>query len=501
MLLVLPILVPLATAALCLLFWRQVRLQRWMSLVSSLIVLGISVVLFAEVHHHGMQLAQMGGWPAPYGITVVADRLTALMVLATAFTSLVVNIYSLSGIDDHRQSFGHFALMHFLIMGVMGAFLTGDLFNLYVWFEVMLIASFVLMALGGERGQLEGAMKYVTLNLIASFLFLSAVGILYGTVGTLNLADAGRKLREIEDVGLTTTMAMFFLIAFGIKSALFPLYFWLPASYHTPPAAITAIFSALLTKVGLYALLRVFTLLFMNDMIVIQTVLLIVAGFTMVTGVLGTVAQFDFRRILAFHVVSQIGYILFGFALLTPLGIAGAIYFIIHQMVVKTNLFLICGVVELERGTGNVKALGGLQESMPGISLFFAISACSLAGIPPLTGFIGKLALIIAGFQAGAYIATTTAVGVSLLTLFSMSKIWHMAFWGEPSGAQVTSVPQPSRIQHLQLVVPIGVLSALTIGLGVFAQPIMAFVEAAAHDLLNPMAENGYVDNVLRDRQ
>jgi multicomponent Na+:H+ antiporter subunit D len=235
-------------------------------------------------------------------------------------------VYSFASIDVQRESFGYYPLLHILLMGVCGAFLTGDIFNLYVWFEVMLIASFVLLALGGERAQLEGAIKYVTLNLISSAFFLTAVGILYGMIGTLNMADLARQLSTVAQPGLVMTLAMLFFVAFGIKAALFPLFFWLPASYHTPPVIVSALFAGLLTKVGVYALVRVFTLLFIRDSSYIPTLILVVAGLTMVTGVLGAVAQNEIRRLLSFHIVSQIGYLLMGLGLFTPLVLAGTVF-------------------------------------------------------------------------------------------------------------------------------------------------------------------------------
>ncbi|HSE87300.1 MAG TPA: proton-conducting transporter membrane subunit, partial [Candidatus Binatia bacterium] len=247
-LLVLPIIVPLVTAAISLLAWRSRPLQRLLGITGTLALLGSGLLLLSWVSEHGIQAVQMGNWPAPFGITLVADLFSAIMVTLAGFMGFAVVVYSFVGIDPEREAFGYYPLLLILLMGVCGAFLTGDLFNLYVWFEVMLMASFVLLGLGGEQPQMEGAIKYVTLNLVSSALFLAAVGILYGLAGTLNMAELAIKLREGAQPELTTTVALMFLIAFGIKAAAFPLFFWLPASYHTPPVAVAAIFSALLTK-------------------------------------------------------------------------------------------------------------------------------------------------------------------------------------------------------------------------------------------------------------
>jgi Formate hydrogenlyase subunit 3/Multisubunit Na+/H+ antiporter, MnhD subunit len=382
--------------------------------------------------------------------------------------------------DPDREQFGYYAIFHILLMGVCGAFLTGDIFNLYVWFEVMLIASFVLMVLGGERAQLEGGIKYVTLNLMASALFLAAVGILYGVTGTLNMADLAHRLGRVSSPGLMTALALMFLVAFGIKAAVFPLFFWLPASYHTPPVAVSALFSGLLTKVGVYALIRVFTRLFVQDVGYTHTLILIIAGLTMVTGVLGAVAQMEVRRILSFHIISQIGYMVMGLGMLTPLALGGAIFYIIHHIIVKTNLFLISGMVLHLRGTHQLKNLGGLYRAHPGVSFLFLIPALSLAGLPPLSGFFAKLALVRAGLEAGQFAIVAVALGVSLLTLFSMMKIWNEAFW-KPSGEDD---PPPTRSVPTALWLPTAGLALLTILIGLAAGPLLVFSMRAAEQLL-----------------
>ncbi|HSK29295.1 MAG TPA: proton-conducting transporter membrane subunit, partial [Candidatus Limnocylindria bacterium] len=302
-LLVFPIVIPLVAAALALMGWRSRWVQRAAALAGTVTLLGCSAILLGIVTRDGIQSTQLGNWPAPFGITLVADQFSAIMVFITGCMGVAVTCYSFASIDRRREETGYYPFLLILLMGVCGAFLTGDLFNLYVWFEVLLMASFVLLALGGSREQMEGAIKYVTLNLVSSAFFLAGAGILYGLAGTLNMADLAVKLRETQDAGLTTAVAMLFFVAFGIKAAAFPLFFWLPAAYHTPPVAITAIFSGLLTKVGVYSLVRTFTLLFVGDAGYTHNLILVIAGFTMVTGVLGAVAQYDFRRLLAFHIV------------------------------------------------------------------------------------------------------------------------------------------------------------------------------------------------------
>jgi len=484
LILVLPLIVPLLTAILTLLArpWR--RAQRWLSVLGAAGLLGATLAVLAAVQRGGIQVTQVGNWPAPYGITLVADLFSAIMLVLAGLMGLAVAIYSLATMDPARERFGYYPLLHILLMGVCGAFLTGDIFNLYVWFEVMLVSSFVLVALGGERAQLEGAVKYVTLNLISSALFLAAVGILYGVVGTLNMADLAVEVGRVTQPGLVTTLSMLFLVAFGIKAAIFPLFFWLPASYHTPPVAVSAIFAGLLTKVGVYALIRVFTLIFVQDIGFTHTLILIIAGLTMVTGVLGAVAQNSFRRILSFHIVSQIGYMIMGLGLFTPLALAGSIFYIMHHIIVKTNLFLISGVTSRLGGTDYLKKLGGVYAAYPGLAVLFLIPALSLAGIPPLSGFWAKLALIMAGLRDQQYAIVAVALGVSLLTLFSMTKIWNEVFWKPAPAAKPESSEKPGL--EIGMLLPVVMLALLTVVIGLTVGSFFTLATAAAEQLLDP---------------
>ncbi|MCY4442640.1 MAG: proton-conducting transporter membrane subunit, partial [Deltaproteobacteria bacterium] len=329
----------------------------------------------------------------------------------------------------------------------------------------------------------EGAIKYVTLNLVASAFFLAAVGILYAMAGSLNMADLSQRLGDVPQPGLVTTLAILFLVAFGIKGAIFPLFFWLPASYHTPPVAVSAIFGGLLTKVGVYALIRVFTLLFLNNVDYTHTIILWAGGITMVTGVLGAVAQYEFRRLLSFHIVSQIGYMVMGLGFFTPLALAGTVFFIVHNIFVKTNLFLVSGVAHRFHGTFDLKKLGGLYRSHPWVAMLFLLSAFSLAGVPPLSGFFGKLVLIKAGLNIGQFVLVAAALGVSLLTLFSMTKIWAEAFW-KPLPAE-TAVNPPGNGMALMLG-PIVTLAVLAVVMGVAAGPFFDLAQEAGNQLTNP---------------
>ena len=493
-LIVLPILLPLLVGAACVVAWRYVAAQRILTLAGSIVYLAVSVVLLERVASEGIQAVQKGDWIAPFGITLVADMFSAAMVATTGVVTLVIVVYSLGSMDRPREAWGYYPLFNILIMGVSGAFLTGDIFNLFVWFEVLLISSFVLLALGGERAQLEGAIKYVTLNLVASAFFLAAVGILYAMAGSLNMADLSQRLGSAADPGLVTTLAVLFLVAFGIKGAIFPLFFWLPASYHTPPVAVSAIFGGLLTKVGVYALIRVFTLLFLNNVDYTHTIILWVGAITMVTGVLGAVAQYEFRRLLSFHIVSQIGYMVMGLGFFTPLAMAGTVFFIVHNIFVKTNLFLVSGVSHRIHGTYDLKKLGGLYRAHPWVGMLFLLSALSLAGVPPLSGFFGKLVLVKAGLGIEQFVVVAAALGVSLLTLFSMTKIWAEAFWKPlPEGTE-THAPGAGMGLMLGGIVTLAVLAVV---MGVAAGPLFTLAQQAGEQLTNPAP---YIEAVLRVR-
>ncbi|MEM9066423.1 MAG: proton-conducting transporter membrane subunit [Planctomycetota bacterium] len=509
-----PILIPLITSLLCFTFWKQVAMQRTLSLLSASSLLVVAIALLWHVASEGTASTQGGGWDAPFGITFVADTFGAIMVLLNALTAFAAVIYSLGSIDPRRERNGYHGLMQALICACSGAFLTGDLFNMYVWFEIMLMSSFVLLALGGERGQLEGGIKYVTLNMLSSVLFLAALGLLYGLVGTLNIADMSVKLQTVQNAPMVTAVAMLFLIAFGIKAAAFPFFFWLPASYHTPPAVISAVFAGLLTKVGVYSIVRVFTLVFDQETFITATLISVIAALTMVTGVLGAAAQFDIRRILSFHIVSQIGYMLMGlgvsgaalvkareFAIGSPdhealmaagaLSLAGTVFYILHHIIVKANLFLVAGIVERIKGSGNLKKIGGLYKANPYLALLFMIPAMSLAGIPILSGFWSKLVLIVGGVQAGTFGIVFVALLVSVLTLFSMTKIWAEAFWKpQPEGDPLAPDPEPAEPEesprgHIGFQYgAVAFLATITVAIGLGSGPAFRLAEHAASELI-----------------
>lgn len=491
---VLPVIVPFITAILCLFTWKSVIAQRWITALGMATLFVVASALLVTVDQEGIQVMQVGDFRAPFGISLVADLLSASMVTITGLMGMLIALYSFASIEMERQAFGYYPLYNIMIMGVCGAFLTGDLFNLYVWFEVLLMSSFVLLALGGEQRQLAGAIQYVTVNLISSTLFLIAVGMIYATVGTLNMADIAVKMPLVEQENVVNALGFMLLISFGIKAAIFPLFFWLPVSYDVPPVSVSAIFAALLTKVGVYALIRTTTLIFLLDGDFIRGLLMVVAGCTMVIGVMGAATEYEFRRILSFHIVSQIGYMVMGIALATPLALAGTIYFILHNIIAKSNLFLVSGVVQRLRGTYQLKELGGLGKAYPFLAICFLIPALGLAGIPPLSGFWGKFVLVQAGLESEAYVIVAVSLFVSVWTLYSMMKIWAEVFLKSlPESAPPLSTelpPPPIRIMML----PIVVLALITIGMGILAEPFFDLLLRAGEQLDNPTE---YIEAVL----
>lgn len=480
---VFPFLIPFAFAILSVFLWEYQLLKRVLAILGTGLLVITNIIIFFTVQREGIQVLQVGNWPAPYGISLVVDLFSAIMLLTTSIVAFLLAIYSWKGIDTQRRKFGYFPLFQFLLMGVNGSLCTGDLFNLYVWFEVMLMSSFVLIALGGERSQIEGGIKYVILNLLASILFLSAIGLTYNLAGTLIMADLALRFQAVHSSGQVTVIAVLFLVAFGIKSAIFPLFFWLPASYHTPPITVTALFSALLTKVGMYTLIRFFTLLFPMDSQYTHTIILISAGFTMLTGVLGAASQTDIRRLLSFHIISQIGYILMGLGLFTEYAIAASIYFLVHIILAKTALFLSAGIVEFIQGSFDLKQLGGLYKNRVGLSMLFLLPALSVAGLPPFSGFFAKLGLIVAGFESGQYFIIGVALVVSLMTLFSMTKVWNEAYWKTPKASKYLD---QERTVSAWRWVPTLIMVLLSVLLGILANPIFEVSQAAAAQLMDP---------------
>lgn len=486
----LPIVIPLFAAALTVMFARFRVIQRAIALVSLGGVVAVAVALLIQADDEAVVTMDAGGWPAPLGITFVVDRLSAIMVLTSSAMLFVVLLYAVGQRGVERQHPAFHPIYLVLAAGVSASFITGDMFNLFVAFEMMLAASYVLITLGGRPDQVRAGMTYVVISLVASALFITALALLYAATGTVNMADLAVRMPELSG-GVRAGFSLLLILVFGIKAGLFPLFFWLPDSYPTAPGPVTAIFAGLLTKVGVYAIIRTQTLLFPLDSQQ-GTILLVIAGFTMLVGVLGALAQDDLKRALSFHIVGQIGYMIFGLGLFTVAGITAVVFYIVQTILVKTNLFLVAGLIDRHAGVSRISQSGGIARSAPIIAVFFAVPALSLAGLPPSSGFAGKFALIDAGVGAAQWWIVAVALVVSLLTLFSMTKIWAGMFWGEPEF--VPAAPDPHAGGPGIMVLATGITVAMSIAFVIFAGPMYELAERAGNDLMNPSV---YIDAVL----
>lgn len=484
-----PVAIPLVTAAATALAWNHRPVQRVLSGAGAALMLLAALALLWQVQAEGIQAIRFGNWAPPFGVVFVADRLGAAMVAITGIMALAAWVFGLADIRAREARAGFHPLFHGMLAGVNGAFLTGDIFNLYVWFEVMLITAMGLLVIGRTRAQLDGVLKYAVLNLLSTLFFLAAVALLYGVTGTLNMADLALLLPRAEPSVALSVSALLLLCGFGIKAGYFPLFFWLPASYHTASVTVSAVFAGLLTKVGVYACFRVFTLVFSVEHNGVREILAVMAAGTMVFGVFGAAVQWDVRRILAFHIVSQIGYMLLGLALATPLALAGGIFYVVHHIIVKANLFFIAGAIHRAGGSFDVRRSGGLLRRSPLLAVLFLVPALSLGGIPPLSGFWAKFMVVDAALKDAAFWLAGAALFTGLLTLYSMTKIWTEAFWKEPvlPRAQARAVPPP-------MLAAIGALAALTVLIGLHAEPFIRFAQAAAAELAEPRA---YIAAVL----
>jgi len=495
-----PILMHMFTAIMLLFFWQRVQAQKVISIIGNTIAFFMCVRLFNLTLEHKHLVLQVGNWQAPFGITFVSDTLSAIMVLLTAIVSLAVGIYSTSGVNVSRIKFGYFFIYHFLIMGLLGAFLTGDIFNLYVWFEVVIISSFILLTVGGKKMQMEGAIKYVTMNMLASVIFLTAIGILYGITGSLNIADLAGKVAAVENRGLVTVTSLLFFVGFGIKSSVFPLYFWLPSSYHTPPSAIAAIFGGLLTKMGVYALFRVFTVIFQPDHFTL-VLFSVIAILTMFTGALGTINKRNIRRILSYLIVCHIGYLIAGLGLYTELAFVGVVFYLIHDVIVKSNVFMITGVLFKIRETVDMQRLGGLYKDYPKLSFVIAIVLFSLVGIPPLSGFWPKILLFQEAFKAHQFPMLIALIFASFVTLYVIARMWAEVFWKDspkPLTEEIDHFAPFSTSGKIALVLPIVALAGVSLFIGLNANAIIEISTRAAHEMMD---SSGYINAVLGTNQ
>ncbi len=507
---------PLLGAAIALIAGRHRKTQVAVSIVTLTLVLAIAAVLLVVVDAGNAPIAvSVGDWPIPFGIVLYVDRLAALLVVVSSIVLLAVLLFSVGqgaadGDDDTPVSIFHPSYL-ILAAGIFTAFIAGDLFNLYVGFEILLVASYVLITLGSTESRIRTGVVYIVVSLVSSILFLASIAVIYGALGTVNMVQISERMTQLPQQTQTVLHVML-LLAFSIKAAVFPLSFWLPDSYPTAPAPVTAVFAGLLTKVGVYAMIRTETELFrVND---VNFVLMIVALATMIVGVLGAVAQAELKRILSFTLVSHVGYMVFGLAIATPAAIGATIYYMVHHIVVQTTLFLAVGLVERRAGSTSILRVKGLMRAAPVIAVLYFIPAINLGGLPPFSGFIGKYALFNAGAEVGTPIMIVLIVGgilTSLLTLYALMRAWNLSFWREEDDSAETeerisylgSAPAAA-IETERRVIPrimtaaTAGMVAVTVSLTLFAGPLYEVCARIGASLLEPVSISQLEDEAGR---
>ncbi len=506
------VIIPLLAGLVSITLINRRVLSRLVGVLSYTMMLGMALSLVLQItaapEEESVLVSQMGGWTAPFGISIVFDSLSGMLICAAAAVGLGAYIHSFSIIDPRTERRYYHPLMQLLMFGVNLSFLTGDLFNLFVAFEIMLMASYALLVIGTSLAQLRQAYKYILLNVLASTIFLMSAGMVYGMFGTLNIADLARIIAEIEadpSRSLPTgfnALAVMFLLVFGLKGAFFPLWFWLPDTYYTIPISIAGLFGGLLTKVGVYTVARLFPLIFASNgeldgtSQIIKIILIVAAAFTMFLAVLGAVSQHNVRKILSVHVISQVGYMVFGIAVMSGHALAGCAFYMIQHMVVKCALFLCCGVMEKHAGTDDLDKLGGLLKRDWKLGVLFFIAAMSLVGLPPLSGFFGKMVIIREGFYEGQWYLGVIGLLTGALTLLSMLKIWSYGYWN-PDKAPTTHTPAYVKSSCRSAYAGITLLVGFALFLGFGAESVYKVANRAGDQLENPKT---YITAVLGER-
>ncbi|NME04700.1 Na+/H+ antiporter subunit D [Psychrobacillus sp. BL-248-WT-3] len=485
---VLPLIIPIMIGVLLVFFNSQVKLQRVITLLTLFLITGFSIYILNAIQKEGILRLDFGGWEPPFGILFVADSFSMLLVLTASIVTTLCVMYAFSSIGERHEKMYFYPFVLFLLAGVNGSFLTGDMFNLFVCFEVTLLASYVLITLGGTKRQLRESIKYVVINVVASWFFLLALAYLYGSLGTLNMAHLSERVAEAGQDPLLTTIGILFLVVFSVKAGLL-LFFWLPGSYSAPPMAIAALFGALLTKVGIYALFRTFTIIFYHDPFITHTLLGIMAGITLIVGCMGAIAYKDMRLIASYNVVIAVGFMLVGLAIGTTVAIEGSIYYIVHDMIAKAMLFLLVGTMISLTGKTRINEISGLIKNYPLLGWMFFIVTCSLAGIPPLSGFVGKILVGQGAIESGAYILLALAFLSSIVVLYSLLRIFLNSIFGET----IISLEDETPLKF-GMIFPIFLLGVGTLALGLGAEVVSVYVSDAANTLTNPSI---YIDAIL----
>lgn len=489
----LPVVLPFVTALLALAWRRPSSGRRAAVLASAVLQLGVAIWLMGLSWDRGPLVMLMGNWSAPYGIVLVVDLFSAIMVGLGALTVLAGVAYGCVELPVRLEHPLRLPLVQLLALGINLSFCTGDLFNLFVAFEIMLIASYALLTLEADNWDIKQAFPYVAINLVGSALFLCAAGLAYALLGTLNLADMAGRARELVGDPRLDVLAALLLLVFGIKAGLFPLYYWLPHSYPTLPTPLAAIYSGMLTKVGIYAILRLLGTVLPHEMTFLHQGLAWVSGVTMVVAVIGAISRNYVRGILSFHILSQVAFMTLAIGFFTPWAVAASIFYIMHHIIVKSSLFLIGGVGACLNRTDDLERMGGLWRRAPWLGVLFLCQALSLAGLPPLSGFWGKYLIVVEGLRLGEFVLVGASVVASLLTLFSMLKIWLAAFWTERPSGRVHLEDKRWRPMT-------GVIAAMTmvsLGIGLGAEGGLRLAVRAAEHVTNPTVYRQAVFSVL----
>jgi multicomponent Na+:H+ antiporter subunit D len=494
---ILPVLLPLLGAAV-LLMLRHSRDLQWPFAAAVIAgVIACDLALLLRTQEIGPLSMTMGRWLPPFGISFTADVISAAFALVAAVATLAVLVYLQMDAPERAKRDGLYSLVLLLLAGVSGSFLTGDLFNLYVWFEVMLIASFGLMVLGGRSLQLDGTVKYGFINFLATTFFLLALGLIYGLLGTLNMADVVGAAPGANPAAMSGVAALL-LLAFGMKAAAFPVDAWLPASYHTPPAGVSALLAGLLTKVGVYALLRTLSMLLPASRDLLEPVLAVVAIATLLLGPMGAIAETNLRRALGFLVIGGIGAVIAGLALGDAAGLAGSAAYVIHAILTITALYLVAGLVEKATGETDSRRMGGLYATASLLSILFLVLILAVSGVPPFLGFWPKLLLVEAGLDnalagTGAdWLPAALAIGILInawLTLIAGTRLWAHIFWrpgweggeSEIPNTRLRALAGPERIYGLGAAV---VLTGLVVVAGLLPDPLFDIARRAGEGLL-----------------
>ncbi len=426
---------PLATGTLLFLVRKSTALQESFSILALLANMVLAIVFLGATADGSMFVHHMGLWPFPYAIALAADRLAATLLCLSASIVGACAVFARSYLSEAQRKEAFHPLLHFLLMGMQGCFITGDLFNLFVFFEVMLMSTYALLGFYYDLDQLEMAFKYTCLNLIASALFLLGVALLYAQTGTVNMADLAVKVKLMGASPLVVATALVFVFVFSVKAALFPMHLWLPSAHSMSPTPISAILAGVLVKVGIYSIIRCATLIFPAAFLVLQPGLLALCLCTIAMGALGTLPQTSLKRILAYSTINQLGYIAFGVALLSQAGLAAAVFYIVSHAYLKSAMLLGAGLNQKLTGTVNLDEMGGMMGKAPFAGVLMLVGFLSLAGFPPFTGFFAKLFVLQAGFSQGAMLATGIALGFGVISLYYNFTTYQRYAWGKGGGA------------------------------------------------------------------